>query len=155
MIVPSPSRSARSKVTKITLREPIHTSSHFGRGPGHALDVTSVYWELVKAVPLWLRLFDVSGTMGFFISALADRILEIKLVDPKKEWEVHNSFVVKQHGVDATFAVSKYPEQEKVSGGLSYQGRVTMTPRTSNRQGKGMDLSNSTGYHLFRHRRSL
>ena len=69
--------------------------------------------EIDKAVPLWLRLFDVSGTMRSFIFTLADRILEIKLVDPKKEWEVHNSFVVKQHGIDATFAVSKYPEQEK------------------------------------------
>ena len=114
MIVPSSSRSARSKVTKITLREPIHTSSHFGRGPGHALDVTSVYWELVKAVPLWLLLFDVSGTMGSFIFTFADPILEIKLVDLKKEWEVNSSFVVKQHGVDATFAVRKYPEQEKL-----------------------------------------
>ena len=66
--------------------------------------------EIGKTVPLWLRLFDVSGTMGSFIFTLAERVAQIKLVDHKKEREVHTSFVVKQHGVDATFAMRKYPE---------------------------------------------
>ena len=47
--------------------------------------------------------------------SLADRRMQIKLVDPEKEWTVHNSFVVKQHGVNATFSMRKYLEKEKLA----------------------------------------
>ncbi len=40
-------------------------------------------------------------------------ISKISLVEPEKEWTIHNSFVVKQHDFNVRFAMRQYPDNEK------------------------------------------
>ncbi|KAF4612597.1 hypothetical protein G7Y89_g15581 [Cudoniella acicularis] len=70
----------------------------FGAGTRACIGRNISLLEIGKALPTWLRIFDIA------------------LADPEKDWRVHNAFVVKQLDATAYFSMREAPKLEKSGG---------------------------------------